>query len=150
YGIDYTKSSPNYDLASIEKQNSSGQIQKDRGNAIATLENWKQKWKKKGVDKPKIVLLSVSGGGLRSAVFTFRTMQVMDSTLNGELMNHTEFITGSSGGLIGAAYYRGLYLEQQQNLLLANKDINNPYLDNIGKDLLNATAFSFTVSDLFL
>jgi hypothetical protein len=150
YGIAYNKSIPNYDLASIEKQNSFDQIQKDKHNTIFTLENWKNKWKNKGVEKPKMVLICVSGGGVRSAVFTFHSLQVMDSSLNGELMNHTEFITGSSGGLIGAAYYRGLYFDQKQDLLKANNDINNRYLTNIGKDLLNATTFSFTVSDLFL
>jgi len=150
YGIDYTKNRPDYSLSSIDKQNSKEQVKKDKDLTLIALENWKAKWVKKGIDKPKIVLMSVSGGGVRSAVFTFRSMQMIDSMLNGELMNHTEFITGSSGGLIGAAYYRGLFYEEPQNLRKADNDINNPYLQNIGKDLLNATAFSFTVSDLFL
>ncbi|MEO5570342.1 MAG: hypothetical protein ABIT08_07255 [Bacteroidia bacterium] len=150
YGIDYTKNYPVYDVTSIEKQIQPDRIRKDKAITLIALENWKSKWKKKGVEKPKMVLMCVSGGGLRSAVFTFRTMQVLDSVMNGQLMNHTEFITGSSGGLIGAAYYRALYLEQQKNLLQSYNDKNDPYLVNIGKDLLNATAFSFMVSDLFL
>ncbi len=150
YGIDYVSKRPTYDLAALEKQINPAIVNKDEANTLIALENWKTKWKNKGVEKPKMLLINVSGGGLRSAIFTFRSLQALDSSLNGELMNHTEFISGSSGGLIGASYYRALYLEQNENLLKANQNINNDYLENIGKDLLNATAFSFTVSDLFL
>ncbi|MFI5219775.1 MAG: patatin-like phospholipase family protein [Bacteroidia bacterium] len=148
YGIDYTHEKPVYDIASMEKQMES--VEKDKAHTLIALENWKLQWKNKGVEKPKMVLLNVSGGGLRSAVFTFRTMQVLDSILKGNLMHHTEFISGSSGGLIGAAYYRALYLEEKEKLLQSNQNIHNEYLTNIGKDLLNATTFSFIVSDLFL
>lgn len=150
YGIDYTKNKPAYNLFHMEEQVQPSQIEKDKAITHKALEKWKQKWNLKGIEKPKMVLMNVSGGGLRSALFTFRTMQAIDSMLNGELMNHTEFISGSSGGLIGAAYYRALYLDEQQSLLKSNNDLNNKYLDNVGKDLLNATTFSLTVSDLFL
>lgn len=150
YGIDYINNKPAYDIASMEKQLTVQQIEKDKLNTLTALQSWKTKWNQKGIAKPKIILLNTSGGGLRSAVFTFRSMQVMDSLLDGNLMNYTEFMSGSSGGLIGAAYYRSLYLAQPKDLEKANQEINNPFLNNIGKDLLNATTFSFTVSDLFL
>ena len=77
-------------------------------------------------------------------------MMAMDSLLNGKLMDHTRFITGSSGGVVGASYYRGLYLDEPDSLRKAIRDPQNKYLDAIAKDLLNTTAFSFMVSDAFL
>lgn len=150
YGIDYSQNKPSYDLTSLEKQIASSQIEKDKSNTLAILEKWKNKWNRKGIEKPKMVLLNVSGGGLRSAVFTFRTFEALDSILDGELMSRVNLISGSSGGLIGAAYYRSLYLEEKQKLISGNLLSGNEYSENIGKDLLNATTFSFIVSDLFL
>ena len=100
--------------------------------------------------KPKMILLNISGGGLRSCVFTFRTMQVIDSTLNGDLMNYSKLICGSSGGMISACYYRELFLNHHKGLMKANNERNNYYLKNIGKDMLNSIVFSTTVADIFM
>ena len=65
-------------------------------------------------EKPKLILINTSGGGIRSMSWTFNILSHVDSLLGGELMEHTALITGSSGGLIGASYYRELYLQEQQ------------------------------------
>ena len=123
-------------------------LQKDYETGLVSLNNWKKKWHDAGVEKPKLVVLSVSGGGVRSALFTFNAMLELDSALNGQLLRYTQFISGSSGGLIGASYYRELYLRNKgSQKILENKET---YLKNISKDVLNATAFSFIISDLFL
>ncbi len=149
-GLDYLPSKKEYSLETIEKAVNAEMVERDKKNTIAILDRWKQQWKMKGVEKPKFVVTIISGGGLRSSLFTFRTMQAMDSVLNGELMQHTRLITGSSGGVIGAAYYRGLYMEDKSALLNLKSPESFQHLDNISKDLLNTTAFSFTVSDIFL
>lgn len=149
YGLDYS-SKATYSREALEAQVSDSVLQHDKAHTIMILEKWKQKWQAKGVQKPKMVLLNVSGGGLRSCVFTFRTLQLIDSTYNGELLPATTLITGSSGGMISALYYRQLYLMEHDRLLRANRNIRNSYLNNIGKDLLNSLAFSATVADLFL
>ncbi|MBK7855591.1 MAG: hypothetical protein IPJ79_12430 [Bacteroidetes bacterium] len=116
-------------------------------NGKLTLENWAKN--SPDTKKPKLVLLNVSGGGVRSALYSVKTLTVIDSALNGTFLDHVHLINGSSGGMIGAAYYRELYMRSTnfQKDLQINKDI---YLKNISKDLLNATVFSFTVSDLLL
>jgi len=149
-GLDYLPAKKEYSLESLEKSVSKDIVAKDKKNTIAILERWKQQWQQKGVEKPKLVVTIISGGGLRSSLFTFRTMQALDSVLDGELMHHTRLITGSSGGAIGAAYYRGLFMENKAGLLDLKGKQSERHLDNIAKDLLNTTAFSFTVSDVFL
>ena len=102
--------------------------------------------KKVGNDK-KVILVNTSGGGLRSAMWTFHVLQVADSLMNGEVFNHTSLITGASGGMIGSAYYRELYL---RNKLLENdKRISSNKIDNISNDLLNPLAFAWVVNDFF-
>ncbi len=150
YGLDYSVNDIKYNRENLEAQIQNGHYKNDVNHTIQILENWKLKWKKRGVEKPKMILLNVSGGGLRSCVFTFRTLQLIDSTFNGDLMNNTSFISGSSGGMISMTYYRELFLSHHDSLMKANQDIENRFLLNTGKDLLNSIVFSATVADLFM
>ena len=60
-----------------------------------------------------MVIVNTSGGGLRAMLWTMRCLQAADSVMNGSLMARTTMITGSSGGLIGATYYRQLYAAER-------------------------------------
>lgn len=148
YGLNYDTTPAVYSIKSLEEKLSDYQLQKDYETGIVSLENWKKKWQARGVEKPKLVVLNVSGGGVRSALYTFNTLAEIDSSMNGQLLQHTQLISGSSGGLIGASYYRELFLRNKgASQILTHKQ---KYLNNVSKDLLNATAFSFIISDLFL
>lgn len=150
YGLNYKTTKASYTRAALDEQVNDSILKADVAHTTLILENWKKKWNDRGVAKPKMVLLNVSGGGLRSCVFTFRTMQLIDSVYNGDLLPHTAFIGGSSGGMISAVYYRELYRSRRDSLLRANNHPDNPYLRSVGKDLLNSVIFSATVADLFL
>ncbi len=150
YGLDYHTKKAIFDRDHLEAQVDSAIVKADVDATIAILEKWKKKWNDRGVEKPKMIILNISGGGLRSCVFAFRTLQMVDSVYNGDLMNHTRLICGSSGGMISASYYRELYLSHKSRLLHANMSIDNRYLKNVGKDLLNNLALSATVADIFL
>ncbi|HMU76747.1 MAG TPA: hypothetical protein PKA86_02890 [Bacteroidia bacterium] len=148
YGLNYDGAQPEYSIPKMEEILSHYRLQKDYETGLVSLNNWKKKWHDAGVEKPKLVVLSVSGGGVRSALFTFNAMLELDSALNGQLLRYTQFISGSSGGLIGASYYRELFLRNKGSQKIFEK--KETYLKNISKDVLNATAFSFIISDLFL
>lgn len=150
YGLNYKGGKTPYTRASMEAQMDSIIYNVDIAQTIEVLEKWKSKWQERGVDKPKMVILNFSGGGLRSIVFSFRTLQVIDSVYNGDLLNYTRLMCGSSGGMISASYYRELFLNHKLRLLEANRHPDNLYLTNTGKDLLNNLAFSATVADIFL
>lgn len=150
YGLNYKGQKALYTREALGAQVTDSILSFDKNRTIKILETWKSKWNQRGVEKPKMVLLNVSGGGLRSCVFTFRTMQVIDSTLNGDLLNYTKIICGSSGGMIGACYYRELFLNHHAGLIKACNDRNNFYLRSIGRDMLNSIVFSTTVADIFM
>ncbi len=150
YGIDYSQHLTPYNRETLENQVNDSLLRHDKENTIAILEKWKGRWNARGFQKPKLVLLNVSGGGLRSCVFTFRTLQLIDSVYQGDLLHHTVFASGSSGGMISLCYYRELFLKKNKSLMDAGQHIQNPYLNNVGKDLLNSMVFSATVADIFL
>jgi hypothetical protein len=150
YGMNYKGGKAAYNRKAMEAQLDSVIYNVDIAQTIDVLEKWKARWKERGVDKPKMVVVNVSGGGLRSCVFSFRTLQLIDSVYQGDFMNHTRLICGSSGGMISASYYRELFLNHKAELFQANKSADNRYLTNTGKDLLNNLAFSATVADIFL
>ncbi len=134
-----------YNRHRISMLPNSNNIWKDIKATKAILETWKGK--QTNEEKPKMVILSMSGGGQRAAAWTMRTMQVIDSALNGTLMDKTTLITGSSGGLIGAAYYRELYYSK---FLGDSIDLNDKlYFDNMSKDKLNPMIFTMVVGDFF-
>lgn len=150
YGINYATAPEVYNRETLQQQCNDSILAADMAHTIAILEKWKARQQAMGIEKPRLVVLNVSGGGLRSCVFTFRTMQVLDSIYKGELLHHTAFASGSSGGMIGLCYYRELFLRNRTALLADNQQSQNRYLPNMGKDLLNSMAFSATVADIFL
>ncbi len=120
-------------------------IAQDIQNTKLMLDKWEQKQNSK--DKPKLVILTTSGGGQRAAAWTLKTLQEIDSVFNNQFLNKTALITGSSGGLIGAAYYRALFYQKK---LGENIQLTNPkYFENISKDKLNPMIFSLVTGDLF-
>lgn len=144
YGLNYDNDPVPYTHAALEKIGSKQNIEEDRRNTISILEKWK---KQTGQEKPKMILVNVSGGGLSSAKFTTLVMQKADSILQGDLFKHTVMITGSSGGMFGAAYLRELYLHKQLEGSDALSDPENA--NNISKDLLNSICFTIVVNDIF-
>lgn len=150
YGLDYTKTLVPYTREALENQVNDSILAHDIKNTEAILDRWKAQWTRQGIEKPKLVLLNVSGGGLRSCVFSFRTLQMIDSVYEGNLLHHTAFASGSSGGMISLCYYRELFLNHFDTLMKADDNIQNRFLQNMGKDMLNSMIFSATVADIFL
>lgn len=150
YGLNYDGKKAIYSYETLREQTYLTTYLKDKENTLQIFENWKNKFEinKQKINKPKMVFINVSGGGLRSAVWTMRTLQMVDSALYGRLFNQTFLITGASGGMIAAAYYRELYLQKQHNKIVSCAD--NKYLNNIANDILNPLIFSIVVNDLFL
>jgi hypothetical protein len=145
YGLNYwnKKERPEYSkeglLAICTKEN----IEADRKNMIGILENWK---KKQDSPKPLLLILNTSGGGHRSATFTMSVLQYLDSITNGEMMKKTFLISGASGGMIGATYFRELDLQRLKGRPVYLQD--KKYVDDIARDLLNPVFTSFFARDL--
>ena len=145
YGLNYDikQNRPFYNAEAINTLASDSNILVDKQRFLKTLNNWKQQQRQA---KPILYIINVSGGGTRSATFTMNTLQRIDSLLHGKLMQQTILINGASGGMLGAAYYRELYLKK-----LSNNAINlnsKQYVEDISKDLLNPIFSSFVARDI--
>jgi len=152
FGMNYHTEKPEYSNQSLKEHCFDKYQQKDDFiNTIKILYKWKLKNINNSLERkknPKLVMICTSGGGVRASLWTFHVLQYADSVLNGELLNHTQLMSGSSGGLIGAAYMRELYLQSQKNEQI---NLYNPvYKEKIASDLLNPLSFTIATNDLFL
>jgi hypothetical protein len=71
------------------------------------LERWlaKRSAKLQAGQKPKLVVVAVSGGGIAAANWTALNLRLLETILPKEFPEHIRLITGSSGGMLGASYY---------------------------------------------
>lgn len=140
YGLDYQGERQAYTLETIRQNVSPEKIEASKAHMISILENWKART---GQDKPRMVLVTASGGGQRSALWTLNVLQHADSVAQQQLMEQTTLITGASGGLFGAAYYRDLYMNQIDRN-------SEDRLTELGNEVLNPVIFTLLVNDLLL
>ena len=145
FGLKYSNKEerPVYNREHLLEMASPKNVSADSLNMIHILENWKSK---QGEEKPLFVVINTSGGGNRSATFSMSILQRLDSITKGELLKKTFLITGASGGMMGASYFRELYLRKQKGQTIHLQD--KKYIDDIGSDLLNPLFSSFVARDL--
>ena len=146
FGINYNAKLADYSLTNLNKLTSTQNYNSDSLETISILNNWRKKFT--GNKKPKMVFICTSGGGQRAASWTVNTLQTLDSATHNQLTEHTQIMSGASGGLIGASYYRELFLQQKQGKIKDATD--RKYFKNITKDVLNPVIFSLVVNDIFL
>jgi hypothetical protein len=149
YGLDYTRPKVEYTLNTLNILGSdTAQLRIDSLSTIQMLEHWYAKNATVNNPKPKMTIISCSGGGLRSSLWTFYTMRFLDSISGNRMMDNTPLICGSSGGMLGAAYYRELYYRDEQFGTLNRYD--PVHIEQVSDDILNPMAFSVAVNDWFL
>ncbi|MEO7961440.1 MAG: hypothetical protein ABIR19_07830 [Ginsengibacter sp.] len=145
YGLNYNKNErPVYSLDSIAPLNSSEKIEADKANMLSILNKWKLRQPEA---KPPLVILNFSGGGVRSASFALNALQQLDSLSQGKFMRRVFLMSGASGGMLGAAYFRELVRLRDDGKKI--NVIDRKYVDDISKDLLNPVFSSMISRDLF-
>lgn len=144
FGLDYTHSvRPEYSLKGLEALNTPAKIEADKNNMIAILNRWKSKQEE---NKPLMIVFNFSGGGVRSATFAMNILQQLDSLSGGTIMKKTVLMSGASGGMLAAAYFRELARERANGKKIDLQ--NRRYVNNISKDLLNPVFSSMIARDL--
>ncbi|AHM59607.1 hypothetical protein D770_06720 [Flammeovirgaceae bacterium 311] len=146
FGLNYNREPVAYNLQVLDSLSAMNMQLEDKAATLAILERWRSKFGPE--EKPKIVFICTSGGGQRSALWTMRSLQTADSLTGGGLMRHAFIITGASGGMVGAAYYRELVLRQIMGETVEPNSAE--YLERISRDNLNPIIFSLLVNDLFV
>jgi hypothetical protein len=145
YGLNYKNKDqrPTYTSETLLSLCTREKVQHDKQQLISILENWK---KKQTEAKPLMFVITTSGGGNRSATFTMNVLQHLDSMTHGQLMNKTVLITGASGGMLGASYFRELSRARAAGMPINLQD--KKYMNDISNDLLNPLFTSFVARDL--
>ena len=145
YGINYQNKDdrPSYSKEGLMSLCTKEKVEADRQNMVSILEKWKSK---QDSAKPLLVLLNTSGGGHRSATFTMSMLQHLDSLTHGAIMKKIFLINGASGGMIGATYFRELFLQRSMGRPINLQD--QKYVDDIASDVLNPLFSSFVARDL--
>ena len=146
-GMDYDVPAANYERDRLYQLTNDSILWHDEQHWISLLDNWKAK---QNTPRPKMVILNVTGGGLRSTLWTFEVLSMLDSAFGGQLHEQTFLITGASGGMLGASFFRELkYLkhigEWNEDLPARREEMSK----NLTADMLNTTIFNFLVNDLF-
>ncbi len=145
YGLDYSRETPKplYNRETLLSVCAKDSVQKDSLVFTRTLDAWKSK---QAPEKPVMVLTCLSGGGIRSATFSTEVLYALDSLTSDEFFKHTVLISGASGGMMGAAWYRELKYDVQKGEL--DKQAIKSKTGQISFDLLNPVFSSFAVRDL--
>jgi hypothetical protein len=146
YGLNYSNKKiplPEYSQHALLQLAAADSVSRDSLAFVQMLNRWKARQQS---DTPVLCIVSVSGGGNRAAVFTTNVLQGLDSLTGNGLMPATFLISGASGGMMGAAWYRELYLRKTQGLIGQN-DIPK-YADAMAGDLLNPLFTSLVARDL--
>jgi hypothetical protein len=146
FGLDYVRQPTEYSVNTLRQLNDSANIESDRLATFPMLVNWKKKFPEGS--KPKMVFLCVSGGGKRAALWSFTALQTADSLTGGAMFKNAALITGASGGLIGASFFRELKLRE-----ILGEDVkpHSPFhRQEISTDNLNPMIFSLLANDLFV
>lgn len=144
YGMDYSLAAAPYNLERLDALTHPDTLQKDKQQMLQILDRWRAKFPED--NKPKLVLVAASGGGQRAALWTLKVLQELHVSSSGEITKHSFLYTGASGGVLGEAFFRELYLRSQTD---PNLDLGAPeYLDQLAADNLNSILFSLLVNDL--
>lgn len=147
FGLDYRQEHPEvYSVSRIRAiAKDSALNEQSYRQYIQTLNNWKQRT---GEEKPKLIIITTSGGGSRSALWTTSVMCALNDETSGNFMEHTQMITGASGGMVGAAFYREVHLRNLTKR--SGPQTASEIQQQIGSDILNRLSFMATTNDIFV
>ena len=137
-GLDYTVEKAVYNQNIVDSL-SQRYAEEDSLRTIVMLDRWRSRYINDHGEVPRAVFVCTSGGGLRSALWTTLVLQQLDSISDGEFTRSMRLMSGASGGMIGAAYFRELSLRRElgDSIILYSP----VYQKKITDDLLNRVAF---------
>ncbi len=126
-------------------------------NNSEVLQAWRDlvgpRWEGK---KPKLVIVTVSGGGIRASVWTAVVLRKLEATLGSDFPYHIRLITGASGGMVAASYYATSLAPPRPGVLAGGTasfaDQHGTgieeFVDRLAIDQLDAVAGQMIFSDL--
>jgi len=99
------------------------------------LEYFRQHHAVEKEEKPRLVIVAASGGGIRSALWTAVVLNEMEKVSPG-FFYHVRLITGASGGMLGAAHFTAK-LDELHKFDIRNSFRASGVEDKAHKDMLD-------------
>jgi predicted acylesterase/phospholipase RssA len=102
-----------------------------------------------GEPKPKLAILAVSGGSIRSGVWTAKVLTELEQQIPG-FPHHLRLITGASGGMIGASLYAADLQRPEPNAIHRSRDREQleALVQRLNFDCLQPVATQLALGDL--
>jgi len=97
--------------------------------------------------RPRLVVVSTSGGAIRSATWTTRVFVEVDRNMP-NFHRHVRLITGASGGMLGAAYCVAELADVAEGLAAPIADRGDELFECIATDCLQDTARWYILRDV--
>lgn len=143
YGLNYTSEKVAYNQNTLDGiYGDKSLAEKDKEHHLQILENWKNlNHDVSQGEKPKLVFFNISGGGLRSTLWTYAILKELNERSDKLIWQRNYMVTGSSGGMLGAAYWR------EKELL--GLDVQNDF-ECIAGDVLNPLLIDIASYDIFI
>lgn len=115
----------------------------------AVLEAWQADVPKRGDGqrRQRLVVLSTSGGAIRSATWTTRVFVQLDQSMPG-FHRHVRLITGASGGMVGAAYCVAELADVEEGLARPIGERGDELFEHISADSLRDAARWYVLRDV--
>jgi hypothetical protein len=106
--------------------------------------------------KPKLVIVTVSGGGIRASVWTSVVLRKLEATLGADFPYHIRLVTGASGGMVAGSYYATSLRPPTAAVLAGGRasfsDLHgisiDDFVDRMALDQLDAVAGRMLFADL--
>ena len=106
--------------------------------------------------KPKLVIVTVSGGGIRASVWTSVVLRKLEATLGADFPYHIRLLTGASGGMVAGSYYVASLKPPPAEVLAGGQasfaDLHgisiDDFVDRMALDQLDAVAGRMLFADL--
>ncbi len=87
---------------------------------------WKEANLRADGRKPKLVIVTVSGGGIRSEVWTATVLETLDRNLGAEFSKSIRIVTGASGGMVAASDFVASMTRSGLNRALRHRPVPDP------------------------
>ncbi len=146
YGMNYDIVPAEYNLDRLDELLVQDTVRKDIENISSILSKWREQFPDSVA--PKLLIVSASGGGQRSALWTFHVLQQIYGLDEGRLVQNIELMTGASGGVLGHAFFREILLRSKRDPSV--DPLDSKFLDQLSMDNLNPIIFTLLVNDLLI
>ena len=106
--------------------------------------------------KPKLVIVTLSGGGIRASVWTSVVLRKLEATLGADFPYHIRLITGASGGMVAGSYYAtslvpppsGVFTGRHASFADLHGATIDEFVDRMATDQLDAVAGRMLFGDV--